>query len=75
MLLPDNIHPEESIYYNASFVLKILLEHGKKNLLDLYQLTKNLREMSFPVFALSLDWLFLLNIISLNEHKEIILCF
>lgn len=62
MLLPDNIHPENSIYYNGSIVLQVLQKQAKQNLLDLYQNAKKQRNMSFPVFLLCLDWLYLINV-------------
>ncbi len=74
MLLPDNIHPEQSIYFNGAFVLEALREHRVMDLLDLYVRTKTYREMTMPVFVLCLDWLFLLNVISLNEHGRVELC-
>jgi hypothetical protein len=29
MLLPDNIHPENSIYYNGAFVIESLKQESK----------------------------------------------
>jgi len=74
MLLPDNIHPEQSIYYNGSFVLQALREQRVMDLLDLYMNTQMHREMTMPVFVLCLDWLFLLNLVSLNEQGSVELC-
>lgn len=74
MLLPDNIHPEQSIYYNGAFVLQALREYGVMDLLDLYMHTRTYREMTMPVFVLCLDWLFLLNLVTFNEQGSIELC-
>jgi len=74
MLLPDNIHPEQSIYYNGAFVLQALRERRVMDLLDLYMNTQMHREMTMPVFVLCLDWLFLLNLVSLNEQGSVELC-
>lgn len=52
MLLPDNIHPEQSIYYNGAFVLQALREHRVLDLLDLYVSTQTYRTMTMPVFVL-----------------------
>ena len=74
MLLPDNIHPENSIYFNASLVLQILQEFGKLDMLDLYQnVTKN-KKMSFQVYILCLDWLYVINVAELNQG-EVKLCY
>lgn len=74
MLIPDNIHPEQSIYYNGSFVLKLLQQHNSQKLLDLYQSVKQEKNMTFPVFVLCLDWLFLLNVVVLNNEGKFELC-
>ena len=74
MLLPDNIHPEQSIYYNGAFVLDALREHPIIVMLDLYLSTKTRRQMMMPVFVLCLDWLFLLNLVNLNEQGVVELC-
>ena len=74
MLLPDNIHPEQTVYYNASFVLSVLLQKKQMNLIDLYMESILTVKMSFPIFLLSLDWLFLIDVIKSNKDGEIILC-
>jgi hypothetical protein len=74
MLLPDNVHPEQSIYYNGAFVLQALREQRVMDLLDLYMSTQTHREMTMPVFVLCLDWLYLLNLVSLNEQGSVELC-
>lgn len=74
MLLPDNIHPENSVYYNGAFVLEALQKQTSQNILDLYQTVKTKRNMSFSIFVLCLDWLYLLNVAQLNTKGEVILC-
>ena len=74
MLVPDNIHPEQTIYFNGAFVLKAIRERHVMDMLDLYIETKAEREMSMPVFVLCLDWLFLLDLITLNGLGKVELC-
>lgn len=74
MLLPDTIHPELSIYYNGAFVLQALREQRVMDLLDLYLDTQKYRQMTMPVFVLCLDWLYLLNLVSLNNQGGVELC-
>lgn len=74
MLLPDNIHPENSIYYNGAFVIESLKQNRKFKLLDLYQEVKAKRSMSFSVFVLCLDWLYLIDVAMINDLGEIELC-
>lgn len=74
MLLPDNIHPENSVYYNGAKVLQCLQKQNNQNMLDLYQNVKQITNISFPVFILCLDWLFLIDIAILNNNGNIELC-
>jgi hypothetical protein len=74
MLIPDNIHPEQTIYFNGAFVLKMIQEYHTMDTLDLYIKTKAVREMSMPIFVLCLDWLFLLNLVTLNDHGKVESC-
>lgn len=74
MLLPDNVHPEDCIYYNGAFVLQAVRANPTSDFLDIYQHTKELKEMSMPVFVLCIDWLFLLNLLTLDDQGRIELC-
>lgn len=74
MLVPDNIHPEQTIYYNGAFVLEAIKENRVMDLLDLYIQTTSRRKMSMPVFLLCLDWLFLLDLVTLNNQDKVELC-
>lgn len=74
MLLPDNIHPENSIYYNGAFVIESLKKDSSYKMLDLYQEVKLKKQMTFSVFILCLDWLYLLDVAKLNHKGEIELC-
>ncbi len=74
MLLPDNIHPDNSIYFNGAFVIDAMKKNRSYQLLDLYQAVKVKKQMSFSVFILCLDWLYLLGVAALNSKGEIKLC-
>lgn len=74
MLLPDNIHPENSVYYNGAYILQSLQMQGKQDLFILYQNVKTIREISFSLFVLCLDWLYLLDVAVLNDKGEVELC-
>ncbi len=74
MLVPDNVHPERTIYFNGAFVLKTIHAHRELDLFDLFIRTTADREMSMPVFVLCLDWLFLLNLVTLNGRGSVELC-
>jgi hypothetical protein len=74
MLLPDNVHPENCVYYNGAFVLKAMQKKSSQDMIELYFNSKLLKEMSMPVFVLCLDWLFLLNLVTLNDQGRVELC-
>ena len=74
MLLPDNVHPEQSIYYNGAFVLQAIQEGRVMELLDLFVSTQRYGAMTMPVFVLCIDWLYLLNLVKLNDQGVIELC-
>ena len=73
MLMPDNIRPENSIYYNGALILKVLQETKEQELLELYQAVLKEVKMSFSVYILCLDWLYLINVAKLKKEK-VILC-
>ena len=69
MLLPDNVHPENSIYYNGAIVLQVLENSDKLEMLELYNKANQVQNMSFPVFILCLDWLYLIDVAELKKEK------
>lgn len=74
MVLPDNIHPENSIYYNGALVLELIQQYQCIQLTELYILVKEKKNMSYPILILCLDWLYLLNVAIINKKGEICLC-
>lgn len=74
MLLPDNIHPKNSIYYNGALVLKVMQQYKYMSIVDLFIKVKESSDMSFPIMVLSLDWLYLINVVTIKENGEVSLC-
>lgn len=74
MLLPDNIRPELTIYYNGAIILKELEIKNRYDIIDLYQKVKETNDMSFVTFMLSIDWLYLLQVAIINQNGEIEIC-
>lgn len=75
MLLPDNIHPAHSVYYNGAFVLKAIQDLQRSDLLNLYIEARQRHEMSMPLFVLCVDWLFLLDLVAINDQGMVEACF
>jgi len=74
MLLPDNIHPQLSIYYNGALILKELKQLAKQQVFDLYQRIRSQYNMSFPIFMLCLDWLYLIDSAKIDDDGWVELC-
>lgn len=73
MLLPDNINPENCIYYNGALVLNALQNVGKTSIWNLYSTVTESKHMSFSIFILCLDWLYIINVAQI-EGEEVVLC-
>lgn len=74
MLLPDSIHPKYSVYYVGALLLKTLQQRGAMSVADLYVTMKNDHDVSFKLYLLSLDWLYLINAAQINNKGDIALC-
>lgn len=74
MLLPENIHPENTLLYNGALILKALKSVGNATPLDLFVEARLGNSMSMPLFVLSLDWLYLANCVQFNEQGKLSLC-
>ena len=74
MLLPYNVHPENTLMYNGELIVKALKISGEATLLDLYLEAKKDSRMTMALFVLSLDWLFLVDCVTFNENGRVALC-
>ena len=73
MLLPDDIRPEDSIYYNGAIVLKILQMEEKLSIMDLYCRLREKNKITFAVVQLCIDWLYLIDCVTI-KNGEVELC-
>lgn len=74
MLIPDNIHPDNTIYYNGALVLQILQQNKRMNISDLFIQIQQIREVSFSILLLCLDWLYLINAAVVTDKGEVKIC-
>lgn len=74
MLLPREINPELSVYYNGSIILGNLYNDEAIDIMILYRKIKEINDMSLSTYILSLDWLFLSDIAVVTESGEVRLC-
>ena len=73
MLLPKDVHPENSLYFNGAYIIQALRNSPSMGFMDLYLATRDLRDMPIAIFVLALDWLFLAAIVR-NNRENVELC-
>ena len=73
MLIPDNIRPENSVYYNGGKVLEVMLSEKRLGIGDLYLRMREKMDRSMATLTLSLDWLYLLGCLEVKDG-EVVLC-
>ncbi len=73
MLIPDNIRPEDSIYYNGAKVLEIILLERRITIAELYVRLREKLNISFATMLLSLDWLYMIECVEV-KNGEVVLC-
>lgn len=73
MLVPDNTRPEDTIYFNGTKVLQVILDEKRLAITDLYVILKKKSDISFATMLLCLDWLYLIDCIEVN-NGEVVLC-
>lgn len=73
MLIPDNIRPENSVYYNGAKVLEVMLSEKRLGIGDLYLRMREKMDISMATLTLSLDWLYLLGCLEVKDG-EVVLC-
>ncbi len=74
-MIINEVHPNLSIYWLGASLIHILTNSPleKFDVLYLYDLfkEKTSNDISFSYFMLTLDWLYLLNLIELTENGDI----
>lgn len=72
MILGRDIHPERKIYYLGALILEALLEttSDKVDFFDVYQKVRSREKLSINLYALTLDWLFILG--KIDNKKGVI---
>ena len=74
MLLPDNVKPEYTLFYVGYLILKELRNLNSISLFNLYQKIKSTNDISFYLYSLSLDWLYLIDAAKINDAGDVQLC-
>jgi hypothetical protein len=77
MIVEKNINPEHDHYFLGACIIEIL-DRNKTSEIDfveLYNKIKNKQTISFRLYVLTLDWLFMLGAIVLGDSGGIKKCF
>lgn len=77
MILGQDINPQKQIYYLSALIIQEIKNLNKGDEIDFFNLYNTLKlkeEISINLFALSLDWLFLLGAIK-KKNNVVIKCF
>jgi hypothetical protein len=68
VITDQNNHPQRQLYYLGAKVLELLSAgHNSVEFFQVYQQLKKNEKISIKLFTLTLDWLFLLGVISLEK--------
>ena len=77
MIVSKDTRPEKKIYYLGGILIEILGKYPKNSELDFFDIYSEFnssKEITVNLFSMTLDWLFLLDLIKI-ENNKIIKCF
>lgn len=71
MRLINDVRPIHSVYFYGYIVLKELIKNGSKRIDELYATIEKTHKFSFCMYMYSLDWLFCVGVVRMNDMEEI----
>jgi hypothetical protein len=77
MIIDKNINPERDLYYLGGILIDVLQKKDNKEVdyMDLFALINSKQEITINLFSLTLDWLFILGLVTKSENGKIKICF
>jgi len=77
MIISKNTHPERDLYYLGAKIIEVLdsFRQEEWNCFDLFLQVNQTEKISINLYALALDWLFILNVIRQDKNGGIKKCF
>lgn len=77
MIVDKNINPERDLYYLGGMLIDVLSKKRKKEIdyIELYKSFKQKQEITINLYSLTLDWLFILGLVTKGENGRIKKCF
>ncbi len=74
MILPNNINPKNTIYYNSALIIKKMKVCDNKDFMNIYKILSKEINITLKLYLLCIDWLYLVNVIKIGIGGEIELC-
>ena len=75
MIISQDTHPTKNLYYIGFLLIEIIQKYNNNiSSHDLFSELNQKQEISYSMFILSLDWLFLLELVNI-DHDDIKICF
>lgn len=77
MIVDKNINPERDLYYLGGVLIDILSQEKRSEFdyIDLYRIFNQRQEIATNLYSLTLDWLFILGLITKSKNGTIKKCF
>ncbi|MCZ8168226.1 MAG: ABC-three component system middle component 6 [Flavobacterium sp.] len=77
MIIDKNINPERDLYYLGGILIDVLENNKIKEVdyMDLYSLFKVKKDVTINLYSLTLDWLFILGLVTKGDKGKIKICF
>jgi hypothetical protein len=77
MIIDKNINPERDLYYLGGILIDVLENKKIKEVdyMDLYSLFKVKKDVTINLYSLTLDWLFILGLVTKGDKGKIKICF
>ena len=77
MIIDKNINPERDLYYLGGILIDVIENNNIKEVdyIDLYSLFKVKKDVTINLYSLTLDWLFILGLVTKGDKGKIKICF
>ncbi|MCR1023579.1 hypothetical protein NQT66_02090 [Cellulophaga baltica] len=77
MIVDKNTNPERDLYYLGGILIDVIenKNSGEIDYIDLYNLFNQKQEITINLYSLTLDWLFILGLVTKGENGKIKKCF
>lgn len=74
MLVSKDINPQKSIYFLGAKIIEVIIkkDNNFNDLIDLFNELSIYNKISFHLFTLTIDWLYLIGLIELDDEGNIL---